>query len=103
MSVKRYPPLPKSVDAPGGTVTVQRGSNLRAENNTACWGYWEPEKRLIMIDKSAEMRHQWKVLFHELHHVALDDSGLSHGMTDELVEACCDATATARVCERFGK
>jgi hypothetical protein len=48
------------------------------------------------------LAHQWRTLFHELTHVALDDSGLSNGMNDELVEAVCDAVATQRVREMFG-
>jgi hypothetical protein len=34
--------------------------------------------------------------------VALDDAGLSNGMNYELVEAVCDAIASARMRERFG-
>jgi hypothetical protein len=34
--------------------------------------------------------------------VALDDSGLSNGMEAAIVEAICDAIASARMRERFG-
>jgi len=42
------------------------------------------------------------VLYHELTHAALDDSGLSQGMTDAMQESFCEAMATARMRERFG-
>lgn len=99
---KRFPALPKSITAPGGAVTVRRVVGIKLAGGGEAWGTWEPHTRTIEIDKTAPMAHQWRVLFHELAHVALDDAGLHNGMNEELIEACCDAMATARFRERFG-
>ncbi len=95
--------LPKTVSAPGGAVTVEvKKSGQVRSGSTEAWGTWEAHTRRIEIDGSSSLLHQWRTLFHELTHVALDDSGLSNGMPDELVEAVCDAVATQRVRETFG-
>lgn len=100
MKTRTYPPLPKLVMAPGGEVTVQLVE--KAGMNGDAWGTWNEATRVIEIEKGAQPRHRWRVLYHELAHVALDDAGLSNGMPEELVEAICDATASARMRERFG-
>ena len=99
--MKRYPPLPKTLMLPGGEVAVQRMPSIIA-NGHECWGTWEEHERLITIETTASLRHQWKVLFHEWTHAVLDDAGLSNIMSDEMVEQLCDAFATARHRERFG-
>lgn len=102
-SAKRYPRLPVKMEAPGGTVVVVRKPAGAVKSGSAeAWGTWEPHTRTIELDSSAPLSHQWRVLFHELAHVALDDAGLSNGMNDDLVEAVCDAVATQRMRERFG-
>lgn len=103
-SAKRitYPPIPKTLMGPAGEISVVMASMLKHPDGDECWGLWDEATRTITLDKSATKRHQWRVLFHELCHVALDDAGLSNGMNDELVEAVCDAVATARMRERFG-
>lgn len=103
MTRKTWPRLPKWLEAPGGPVTVTlRPKGAVSAGHDEAWGTWEPHTRRIEIDRSAPLAHQWRVLFHELAHVALDDAGLSNGMPEELVEAVCDAVATARMRERFG-
>ena len=97
-----FPPLPKTLTAPGGDVTVILSPKIKHPDGDECWGMWDESIRTITLDKTATKRHQWRVLFHELCHVALDDAGLSNGMNDELVEAVCDAIASARMRERFG-
>lgn len=103
MTPKRYPRLPKRIEAPGGAVlVVLRPKGAVRTEDAEAWGTWEPHTRTIELDRSPPLAHQWRVLFHELAHVALDDAGLSNGMPDELVEAVCDAVATQRMRERFG-
>lgn len=105
MATKRsvnFPPLPKIVTAPGGDVTIVLSPKIKHPDGDECWGMWDESIRTITLDKTATKRHQWRVLFHELTHVALDDAGLSNGMPYELVEAVCDAIASARMRERFG-
>lgn len=103
MMPRRYPPIPRLLEAPGGAVTVVlKPAGKVGTGGAECWGTWEPHTRTVELDKSAPPAHQWRVLFHELAHVALDDAGLSNGMNDELVEAVCDAIASQRMRERFG-
>lgn len=100
--MKRFPPLPRVVDAPGGPVTVRFGLALKDDEGKAALGHYEDRPRLITIDASEPRRHQWLILFHELAHVAIRDSGVGHALTDTVEEILCDAIATARMRERFG-
>ncbi len=98
----KYPALPATVEAPGGTVAVLLKPALRHADGTECWGMWDAANRTIEIASTAARRHQWRTLFHELTHAALDDSGISQGMSDAMQETLCEALATARMRERFG-
>lgn len=98
----KYPPLPKTLQAPGGPVSIVKRKGGVVADGVAAWGTWERHTRTIEIDTTPALAHQWRVLFHELAHVALDDSGLSNGLTIEMEEAFCDAVASARYRERFG-
>lgn len=97
----KYPPLPKTVEMAGGTVTVTKKTPI-VEGGVHCWGVWDESTRTITIDSTCTPRHMWKIYYHELMHVTLDDSGLSNGMQDELVEAICDCASVSRMRERFG-
>ena len=97
----KYPALPKSLMAPGGPVSIVLRQTLTVEGKEA-WGAWERHTRTIEIVKTAPPEHQWRVLFHELTHAALDDAGAANLMTAELEETICDAISTARFRERFG-
>jgi hypothetical protein len=99
---KSFPVLPKSIMAPGGEVSVSLVAKIKHPDGDECWGIWDDAARAITLDKTATRRHLWKVLYHELTHVALSDAGLDNGMPHELVEAVCDAIASARMRERFG-
>jgi Zn-dependent peptidase ImmA (M78 family) len=101
--MKTLPPLPKTVEAPGGTITILFKPTLRHPDGTECWGLFDIANRTIEIaTATATRRHQWWTLFHELTHAALDDSGISQGMTDVMQETICEALATARMREKFG-
>ncbi len=100
---KRYPPLPREVQAGGGAVTVETVTPpLRAEDGTVCNGLYDSERRHIRVDGDLPRAHQWRVFFHEMVHVALLDPGLDNGISEPLHEAICDALSTARMRERFG-
>lgn len=101
-SRKTFPVLPKTLSAPGGEVSVTLVDKIKHSDGDECWGLWDDATRAITLDRTATRRHLWKVLYHELAHVALSDAGLDNGMSDELVEAVCDAIASARMRERFG-
>lgn len=98
----KYPSLPATVEAPGGTITIILKPTLRHPDGTECWGMFDLANRTIEIATAAAKRHQWRTLYHELCHAALDDSGISQGMTDSMQETLCEALATARMRERFG-
>lgn len=101
-SRKTFPALPKTVSAPGGEVSITLVEKLRHPDGDECWGIWDESIRVITLDQTGTRRHLWKVLYHELAHVALSDAGLDNGMSYELVETVCDAIASARMRERFG-
>lgn len=99
----KFPPLPKTIHAPGGRVRVvlRKAAAFKSELPDA-WGTWEAHTRTIKIDANAPVPHQWWTLFHELTHVALDDAGVSQTLSEEQQQMLCDAMATARMRERFG-
>lgn len=100
--MKRLPPIPRTIEAPGGRVTVAQVDAPLLNGTMECWGLYDSSHRHIQIDRTIPLRHRWQVLFHELAHVALIDAGLDNGIEYRLHEAICDAIATARMRERFG-
>lgn len=98
----KYPALPATVEAPGGTIAVILKPTLRHPDGTECWGMFDLANRTIEIATTAPKRHQWRTLYHELCHAALDDAGISQGMTDAMQETLCECMASARMRERFG-
>ena len=98
----KYPALPPTVEAPGGTITVILKPTLRHPDGTECWGMFDLAARTIEIATTATKRHQWRTFYHELTHSALDDSGISQGITEAMQESICECIATARMRERFG-
>jgi Zn-dependent peptidase ImmA (M78 family) len=98
----KYPALPKSVTGLGGAITVEVVESLKDDDGTPCWGLWNQIGRRVRVERSADKRHEWAVLYHELVHAALDDSGVSNLLSEPHVEALCDAIASARMRERFG-
>jgi hypothetical protein len=98
----RWPAIPSSVHGVGGLIRVRFATRKVGNPGEPAWGSWTPSKRLICIDRRAEPRYRWRVYFHEVHHAALDDSGLSELITERMEEALCEAYASARMCERFG-
>ena len=98
----KYPPLPKAVIGLSGAITVEVVDALKDDDGTPCWGLWSQIGRRVQVQRSADKRHEWAVLYHELVHAALDDAGVSHLLSEAHIEALCDALASARVRERFG-
>ena len=97
----KYPPLPTSLDAPGGRVKVKLCEKI-VNNGQDCWGLWEESTRVISIVREMPPRHQWKVFYHEVAHIAITDAGLDDILTIEMHEALCNAIASQRMRERFG-
>jgi len=97
---RRYPPVPKTVQGAGGTLTVvmvdKPGDD--AEN----MGHFDPSIRRIEICKGLRGDQRWMVFFHEVAHAALWDSGAHNALVGPAEEMVCDAIATARLREKFG-
>lgn len=94
----RYPPLPRTVSAPSGPVAIV----LKPTAAKGKMGSFDPSARTVTVDSALSPDRQWWVLFHEMAHVALWDSGTANLMKKRVQEAVCDAIATARMRERFG-
>jgi len=98
----KWPPLPRRMQGVGGPVVVKRRKGLLTEDRREAWGLWDAEHRTIWIAPGLPREMQWRVLYHELMHVALSDSGLENVLPADGVEALCDAVASARIVERLG-
>ena len=100
---RRYPPLPTEVQGAGGTLTVQLVKAIAGgEPGEDTLGQFEPSTRHILILRSLRGDQQWMVLFHELAHAALWDSGAHNALGGATEELVCDAFATSRLREKFG-
>ena len=97
-----YPKIPTKMMGAGGPITIKLRNTRVAAEDKEVWGTWDESQRVIELDTRGTMFHQWRVFFHELTHAMLADSGLENLFADNLVEAICDANATARMREKFG-
>ena len=104
--VRRYPPLPTHVPCPGGDVAVKLVTPTEiakyADPGEELFGVFVQGERAIYIRKTMGREQQHRVLWHELAHVAFEDSGLSNGLDRTLEEALADAFASLVMRERFG-
>lgn len=99
---RRYPPLPPSVQGAGGTITIQLVPKIDGDATEDTLGQFEPSTRHVLILKTLRGDQRWMVLFHELAHAALWDSGAHNALQGPAEEMVCDAFATARLREKFG-
>lgn len=100
---RRYPALPSTVQGAGGTLTVQLVDEIKStEQNEDILGQFDPSTRHILIKRSLRGDQKWLVLFHELAHASLWDSGAHNALTGAAEEIVCDAVATSRLREKFG-
>lgn len=97
-----WPPLPTLIRGVGGPIKVRRVRRAQVQG-TPCWGVWDDAKRIITIDRTAKIEHQWRVLFHELMHAALHDAGIENLFDPKGIETLCDCVATARIQEMRGE
>ncbi len=103
---KRYPPIPKSIDAPSGVISIEFSDDLDGKNpkpeDADTMGQYDQLNRLISLRRKMSRRQAWYTLFHEMTHLWLDESGLSNGLSHELEEALCNAVATGLMRYKFG-
>lgn len=98
---KKLPPLPKTVNAPGGVIRIEMVTPIYVDDKR-CWGTYTDSERVIRVDSSTSDEYRWKIFYHELFHAFVIDAGLANLLTYEMHEALCDAIGTARYVERFG-
>lgn len=102
-AAKRYPPLPKSIEAPSGPISIEFSDVLDGKVDTeSTMGQYDYLRRLISIRRKMPRRQQWHTLFHEYVHLWLHDSGITNGLNEDLEEAIADAISTGLMRERFG-
>src|SRR5512146_2831499 len=92
----RWPKIPRRLEGMAGPITVKLVRRVRVAGTT-CWGSWHSEKRSISLDCGAPREHQWRTLFHELTHSALDDSGCGAQLSEWGNEAICEAMASLQI------
>lgn len=92
----RWPKIPTRLEGLAGPITVTLVRRVRVAG-VACWGSWQSERRAVALDCGAPREHQWRTLFHELTHSALDDSGLGSQLSEAGNEAICEAMASLHV------
>lgn len=91
--------IPKKFWASGGLVEVKMVDKSEPVDGKDTWGTWEENSRTIEISRETKPKFRKLVFFHEWAHTALSDSGLAQLLEEKVVEAICDAFATARVAE----
>ena len=98
MTAKRYPPIPKFVRCLGGRVPVKIVSKKEmakySDPGEELFGYFHESHRFILIARHLKPSERWRVLWHEISHIALWDSGIQNGLEGKLEEAICDAFAS---------
>ena len=102
--VRKWPPLPSRVRAPGGWVPIVRPDAI-SEDGVNCLGLWRQDDRQIEILASLTAEQAWRIYYHECAHMALTDGGLEDILLPTLgenaIEAICNAFAAQRMSERF--
>ena len=95
MPRRRWPKIPGSLPCPGGDVAVKVVSPAAimkyADPGEELFGCYVQEERTIYLRSTIHGEPRWRVLWHELMHVGLEDSGLRNGLEHQLEEAICDA------------
>ena len=104
--VRRYPPLPSHVPCPGGDVEVVLMTPKEiakfADPGEELFGVFAQSERRIYLRKTMNREQLYRVLYHELAHVAFEDSGIANGLDRTMEEAISDAFASLMMRMRFG-
>ncbi len=99
MAKVSWPKLPRIIQGAGGPIRVVFARVVKSEDGKPAWGTWEGATRMVRIVQNQPRHHQWRILFHELTHAAIEDAGLDELFSEEGNEALCKALASARVSE----
>lgn len=99
-SGRGVPPIPRSVPSQLGPVPVLIVDSILSRDSTLdLMGGFDLWRRRIYLKRQLGPVQMWQVLYHEVCHVWMFDSGLRQVTPTALEEAICDASATARVAE----
>jgi len=90
-----FPPLPQVVTLPRGPVRLEDFDAPGDMETGRRMGDYDESTRLIRVARDAEPHYRALVFYHEVVHVALQDSGLHNLLKPKMQEAICDAVATA--------
>jgi hypothetical protein len=95
MKRRRSPKIPSILPCPGGDVAIKVVSPAEikkfADPDEELFGCYVQEERTIYLRSTIHGEQRMRVLWHELMHVGLEDSGLRNGLEHTLEEAICDA------------
>ena len=78
-----------------GPVSVELVDIVGDDSDTC--GEWNHNRRIIRIRAGLPDEVAQHTLWHEIMHMILNDSGVSHSLTKRQEEAVCDAYATFKV------
>jgi hypothetical protein len=98
------PPIPREVTSALGPIRVVWRDSLAFPDGTPLLGGFQVSERVIYLNTAVtNPLVAWQTLLHEKCHVAFFDSGLRSAIPGPLVEAICDALATARLADMIQK
>lgn len=88
------PDIPTEIPSLLGPVRVELVETIDSDDSS---GEWSPIRRAIKIKAGLPDIVMQHTLWHEIMHIILEDSGVSHALTKRQEEAVCDAYATYKV------
>lgn len=95
--MKKFPKQVKGIAGPVKVLLLPQLEKTDKGEETA--GRYYADKREIHVLSVQTIKDQWLTLYHELWHVALADSGMTHLLTEDSEEALADLLGLARVVE----
>lgn len=96
----RHLRLPSFVPSQLGPVPVLEVDSIRGTDTTQnIMGGWDPEKRVIYIKRGQAPVQKLHTLYHEACHLWSFDNGTRQIVHPQIMQAVCDAAASARVME----
>lgn len=86
MSRKKVQRINKSIRILGLTVPVKMRANLHDEHGRPIFGYYDPEKRIIVLNSDQTDESLRRTFYHEIGHAFLDRIGIRVSLSQEIQE-----------------
>jgi hypothetical protein len=101
VEVRRDPlAIPRSVPSQLGPVPVVVVDSILAVDSTLnLLGAWDPIRRVIYLKRALAPVQKLHTLYHEACHLWSFDAGIRQLVHPQIMQAVCDAAASARVME----